>query len=173
MNSAIAATLGSAIRSMTNRGQQQSGSASNSRAFGARPMSTRGATVIRLGSRSSIANGRRSRLLSSTGSRRKILTLKAVSQPAFRSSPPQLMAGLREGFEMRHESENRLDSMMDAAIDQAIAGGQEKDLESAAITLFLKARDDVELASFHDEIFGGYLYAAATDVCRRRLNLRR
>jgi len=52
---------------------------------------------------------------------------------------------------MRHESENRLDSMMDAAIDQAIAGGQEKDLESAAITLFLKARDDVELASFQDK----------------------
>ena len=48
-------------------------------AFGARPMSTRGATVIRHGSRSSIANGRRSRLLSSTGSRLKILTLKAVS----------------------------------------------------------------------------------------------
>jgi hypothetical protein len=83
------------------------------------------------------------------------------------------MAGLREGFEMRHDSKNRLDSMMDAAIDQAIAGGQEKDLENAAITLFLKARDDVELSSFHDEIFGGYLYAAATDVCRRRLNLRR
>jgi len=74
---------------------------------------------------------------------------------------------------MRHESENRLDSMMDAAIDQAIAGGQEKDLENAAITLFLKGRDDVELASFHDQIFGGYLHAAATDVCRRRLNLRR
>ena len=55
---------------------------------------------------------------------------------------------------MRHESENRLDSMMDAAIDQAIAGGQEKDLENAAITLFLKGRDDVELASFHDEILG-------------------
>jgi len=48
---------------------------------------------------------------------------------------------------MRHESENRLDSMMDAAIDQAIAGGQEKDLENAAITLFLKSRDDVELVS--------------------------
>jgi hypothetical protein len=74
---------------------------------------------------------------------------------------------------MRHESENRLDSMMDAAINQAIAGGQEKDPENAAITLFLKARDDVELASFHDEIFGGYLYAAAMDVCRRRVNLRR
>jgi hypothetical protein len=74
---------------------------------------------------------------------------------------------------MRHESENRLDSMMDAAIDQAIAGGQEKDLENAAITLFLKGRDDVELASLQDEILGGYLYAAATDVYRRRLNLRR
>jgi len=37
----------------------------------------------------------------------------------------------------------------------------------------LKGRDDAELASFHDEIFGGYLYAAATDVYRRRLNLRR
>ena len=74
---------------------------------------------------------------------------------------------------MRHESENRLDSMMDAAIDQAIAGGQEKDLENAAITLFLKGRDDVELASFQDKIFGGYLYAAATDVYRRRLNLRK
>jgi hypothetical protein len=73
---------------------------------------------------------------------------------------------------MRHESENRLDSMMDAAIDQAIAGGQEKDLQNAAITLFLKGRDDVELASFQDEIFCGYLYAAATDVYRRRLNLR-
>jgi len=48
---------------------------------------------------------------------------------------------------MRHESENRLDSMMDAAIDQAIAGGQEKDLESAAITLFLKGRDAVSLTS--------------------------
>src|SRR5215472_14512010 len=60
------------------------------------------------------------------------------------------MAGLREGFEMRHESENRLDSMMDAAIDQAIAVGQEKDLENAAITLFLKGRDDVELASFQE-----------------------
>jgi len=38
--------------------------------------------------------------------------------------------------------------------------------------LFLKGRDDVELASLHDEIFGGYLHAAATDVYRRRLNLR-
>ena len=74
---------------------------------------------------------------------------------------------------MRRESENRLDSIMDAAIDQAIAGGQEKDLENAAITLFLKARDDVKLASFHDEIFGGDLYAAAMDVYRRRVNLRR
>ena len=74
---------------------------------------------------------------------------------------------------MRHESQNRLDSIMDAAIDQAIAGGQEKDLENAAIRLFLKARDDVELAPFHDEIFGGYLYAAAMDVYRRRVNLRR
>ena len=74
---------------------------------------------------------------------------------------------------MRHESENRLDSMMDAAIDQAIAGGQEKDLENAALTLFLKGhRDDVELASLQDEILGGYLYAAATDVYRRRLKLR-
>src|SRR5215475_3909005 len=51
MNLGIAATLGSAIRSMPNRGQQQSGSASNLRAFGARPMSTRGAAVIRRGSR--------------------------------------------------------------------------------------------------------------------------
>ena len=34
---------------------------------------------------------------------------------------------------MRLESENRLDSMMDVAIDKAIAGGQEKDLENAAI----------------------------------------
>src|SRR5215472_19014612 len=173
MNSATAATLGNAIRSMPDRGQLQPGSASNSRASGGRPTSTRGVTAIRRGSRSSIANGRRSRLLSSAGLRRKISTLKAVSEPAFRSSPPQLMAGLREGFEMRHESENRLDSMMDAAIDQAIAGGQEKDLENAAITLFLKGRDDVELASFQDKIFGGYLYAAATDVYRRRLNLRR
>src|SRR5215469_358579 len=172
MNSAIAAMPGSAIRSMPDRGQQQPGSASHSRASGARPPSTRGATVIRRGSPSSIANGRRSRLHSSAGLRRKISTLKAVSECACRCSPPQLLAGLREGFEMRHESENRLDCMMDAAIDQAIAGGQEKDLENAAITLFLKARDDVELASFHDEIFGGYLYAAATDVYRRRLNLR-
>ena len=39
---------------------------------------------------------------------------------------------------------------MDAAIDQAIAVGQEKDLENAAITLFLKGRDDVELASFQE-----------------------
>ena len=38
----------------------------------------KGAAVIQRGSRSSIANGRRSRLLSSTGSRRKILTLEAV-----------------------------------------------------------------------------------------------
>jgi RimJ/RimL family protein N-acetyltransferase len=48
-------------------------------ASGGRPTSTRDATVIRRGSRYSIANGRRSRLLSSIGSRQKILTLKAVS----------------------------------------------------------------------------------------------
>src|SRR5215470_15429182 len=42
MNSPIAATLGSAIRSMPDRGQQQPGSASHSRASGARPPYTRG-----------------------------------------------------------------------------------------------------------------------------------
>jgi hypothetical protein len=76
---------GSAIRSMPDRGQQQSGSASHSRASGARPTSTRGATGIRRGSRSSMANGQRSRPLSSVGSRQRILTPRAVSECACRS----------------------------------------------------------------------------------------
>jgi len=42
----------------------------------------KGATVIRRGSRSSIANGRRSRPLSRAGSRQKILTPKAASECA-------------------------------------------------------------------------------------------
>ena len=58
------------------------GSASHSKASGARPTSTRGATVIPRGSLSSIANGRRSRPLSSAGSRQKTLTPKAVSECA-------------------------------------------------------------------------------------------
>jgi RimJ/RimL family protein N-acetyltransferase len=51
----------------------------------------KGATVIPHGFPSSMANGRRSRLLSSAGSRLKTSTLKAISECAGRCSPPQPM----------------------------------------------------------------------------------
>src|SRR5215468_10956391 len=146
MNSAIAATPGNAIRSMLDRGQRRLG-------FKFEGV-WRQANVHKGRSRDTAWFS----ILDSEWPAIKIAFEHWLAPENFdaggrqvsrlSSSPPQLMAGLREGFEMRHESENRLDSMMDAAIDQAIAGGQEKDLESAAITLFLKGRDDVELASF-------------------------
>ncbi len=102
---------GSVIRSMPDLGQQQPGSASHSRESDARPTSARGATVIRRGSRSSIANGQRSRRLSSAGSRQKISTPKAVSKCACQCRPPQPIGpnssadprarGLRQGHYAR------------------------------------------------------------------------